>query len=236
MNESIEQGIARDGYAFVPAAAMHGLLERVGSLNDWPEFAASWNDLPLDAFMADHGRYRRRRYAVYAAAGAGTIERQTHQAHFQALDYNPLNGGVERWFEPIDPRIGNGQSMRSILAYCRALFDRMVAAPVSWHIEAHQFRIEAVAGAAGLPTPEGMHRDGVDYVLVLLIKRCNINSGTTMIGTTAAGFFSSFTLTEPFDAALVDDQRVYHGVTPVQPLHPGAPAFRDVLVVSFRRA
>ena len=236
MSDSIEQGIARDGYAFVPAAAMQGLLEQAGSLSDWPGFAASWNNLPLDTCMADRGRYRRRRHAVFAAAGAGLVERQPHQAHFQPLDYNPLNGGVERWFEPVDQQFGNGPSMRSILACCRALFDRMVAAPVSWHIEAHQFRIEAVAGEPGLPTPEGMHRDGVDYVLVLLIKRCNINSGTTMIGTTAAGFFSSFTLTEPFDAALVDDQRVYHGVTPVQPLDPAAPAYRDVLVVSFRRA
>jgi len=236
LSEGIEQGLASHGYVFVPALAMRGLLEQVGSLGDWQEFADSWNDLPLDDWMADHGRYRRRRHAVFAAASAGPIERQPHQPHFQALDYNPLNGGVERWFEPIDAQLGNGQSMRTILAFCRELFDRMVAAPVAWHIEAHQFRIEAAAGEPGLPTPEGMHRDGVDYVLVLLVRRCNIDSGTTMIGTTSAGFFSSFTLTEPFDAALVDDQRVYHGVTPVQALDPEAPAWRDVLVVSFRRA
>ncbi len=37
------------------------------------------------------------------------------------------------------------------------------------------------------------------------------------------------------DAALVDDSRVYHGVTAVHPLDPAKPAFRDVLVVTFRR-
>ena len=236
MSENVEQGLALHGYAFVPGLAMRGLLEQAGSLDDWPEFAASWNELPLDTCMADHGRYRRRRHAVFAAGRGGTIVRQAHQAHFQTLDYNPLNGGVERWFEPIDEQLGDGPSMRTILAFCHALFDRMAAAPQAWHIEAHQFRIEAVAGQPGLPTPEGMHRDGVDYVLVLLVRRSNIKSGTTMIGTTAAGFFSSFTLAEPFDAALVDDQRVYHGVTPVEPLDPAAPAWRDVLVVSFRRA
>ena len=46
----------------------------------------------------------------------------------------------------------------------------------------------------------------------------------------------SFTLAAPFDAALVDDSRVYHGVTPVEPLDPALPAHRDVLVVTFRRA
>jgi hypothetical protein len=36
------------------------------------------------------------------------------------------------------------------------------------------------------------------------------------------------------EAALVDDSLVYHGVTPIEPLDPGKPAFRDVLVVTFR--
>ena len=36
------------------------------------------------------------------------------------------------------------------------------------------------------------------------------------------------------DAALVDDARVYHGVTPIVPLDPSQPAHRDVLVVTFR--
>ena len=46
----------------------------------------------------------------------------------------------------------------------------------------------------------------------------------------------SFTLTQALDSALVDDARVFHGVTPVTPLDPGAPSHRDVLVVTFRRS
>jgi hypothetical protein len=236
LNDRLASDIAEFGYAFVPAPAMHGLLGKCGTLDDWAALAASWDDLPLDEFMADNGRYRRRRHAAFAAGLDGRITRLPHQAHYQALDYNPLNGGVERWFEPIDGALGDGPCMRAILEFCRQLFGALVATPTAWFIEAHQFRIEAGAGQSGLPTPEGMHRDGVDYVLVLLVRRHNIKSGTTMIGTTAAGFFSSFTLAEPFDAALVDDRRVYHGVTPVEAIDPTIPAYRDVLVVSFRRA
>ncbi|MGH8106424.1 MAG: 2OG-Fe dioxygenase family protein, partial [Arenimonas sp.] len=104
-----------------------------------------------------------------------------------------------------------------------------------WKVEVHQFRIEASVDAPGLPTPEGMHRDGVDYVLVLLVKRSNIASGTTMIGSLDGSLSSSFTLIEPFDAALVDDARACHGVTPVEPLLLSMPAYRDVLVVTFRK-
>jgi hypothetical protein len=103
-------------------------------------------------------------------------------------------------------------------------------------VEVHQFRIEARGGVEGRPTPEGMHRDGVDYVLVLLVNRVNIASGMTSVHDLAGKELGHFTLTAPFDAALVDDARVMHGVTPVEPLDPAEPGFRDVLVVTFRRA
>jgi len=96
--------------------------------------------------------------------------------------------------------------------------------------------LEALPGVAGLPTPEGVHRDGVDYVLVLLIARHNIVSGTTTIHDGERRLLGEFTLTTPFDAALVHDARVYHGVTAVEPLDPTAAAYRDVLVVTLRRA
>ncbi|HVJ54944.1 MAG TPA: 2OG-Fe dioxygenase family protein [Aliidongia sp.] len=240
MNESlISAGLLEDqvqgaGFAFVSAPEMRALLERAGDLADWADFAASWNDLALDTYMADRGRYRRRRHAVYRATGEEGLVRQPHQPHYQGLDYNPLNGGVERWFEPVLPAIGGGPSLRTILAFCHDLFDRLAGAKLAWHVEIHQFRIEARSGEAGQPTPEGAHRDGVDYVLVLLIDRQNIKSGVTTIEALDHRPLGSFTLTNPMDAALVEDARVYHGVTAVEPLDPSLPGHRDVLVVTFR--
>jgi hypothetical protein len=72
-------------------------------------------------------------------------------------------------------------------------------------------------------------------VLVLLVARKNIASGTTTIHTPDGAPLGAFTLAAPFDAALVHDPRVYHGVTPVHPIDPAQPAFRDVLVVTFAR-
>ena len=80
-----------------------------------------------------------------------------------------------------------------------------------------------------------MHRDGVDYVLVLLVRRDNIAEGTTTIHAPDGSDLGSFTLTDPFDAVLLDDARVFHGVTPVEALDASRPAHRDVLVVTFRR-
>lgn len=236
MLAELQRELAASGHVFVPAVQMRGLIERFGHLDDWPALVASWDSLPVDAYMADLGRYRRRRHAVYAADEAGAITRQPAQAHFQTIDYNPVNGGIPRWFEPLDPVLGEGPSLRAIVACCASVFGGLAPDVQRWHLEVHQFRIEAVPGQSALPTPEGMHRDGVDFVLVLLISRTNIDSGTTMIGTEADGLASSFTLVDAFDAALVDDHRVFHGVTAVSAHDPTLPAFRDVLVVTFRRA
>jgi len=225
--------IRTDGYAFVHAPDMRALLAETGPLTDWPAFAANWDDLGPDTYMADGGRYRKRRHAVFVVSTDGVI-RQPPQPHYQSRDYNTLNGGIERWFAPVTDAVGAGLSMTTILTFCQQLFDRLTPAR-SWHVEVHQFRIEARRGQEGRPTPEGMHRDGVDHVLVLLVNRRNIASGVTSVHDLTGQALGEFTLTAPFDAALVDDARVMHGVTPVEPLDPAEPGYRDVLVVTFRR-
>lgn len=231
----LPRAIAARGFAFVPALAMRAELARHGTLDDWAGFAASWNDLGRDTYMADGGRYRKRRFAVFTAApGDPAIRRAAHQPHYQSRDYNPLNGGIARWFAPVQDEIAASASFTTILRFCRALFEALCA-DVAWHIEAHQFRIEARAGAPGKPTPEGLHRDGVDYVLVLMVGRENIERGETSIHDLEGKPLGSFTLAAPLDAALVDDHRVYHGVTPVAPVDAGMASHRDVLVVTFHR-
>ena len=232
----LQAAIAGDGFAFVQGRSMRDLFLPFGSLDDWQAFADSWNALELDPYMADGGRYRRRRYGAWTAERGGAIARKPHQPHFQAIDYNRLNGGVARWFEPITPEIGAGPSLQAILGFCRSLFGHLAPATPAWQVEVHQFRIEARTGEPGRPTPEGLHRDGVDYVLVLLVDRRNIASGMTTIHALDGPALGHFTLTHPFDAALVDDTRVAHGVTPVEPIEPDQPAYRDVLVVTFRGA
>lgn len=233
---AIAGAIEKRGFVFVQAPETAALLERAG-LRDWRSFQQSWNDLGVDAYMADGGRYRRRRFGVFRATDYGIVAKP-HQPHYQSRDYNPLNGGIERWFLPITEHVAGHPAMTAILATCRELFDRMTPAatrPLAWHVEVHQFRIETRPGEAGQPTPEGLHRDGVDWVLVLMVRRENIASGETTIYDMRKRPLGSFTLTAPFDAAWVDDGRVYHGVTAVTPIDPRLPAYRDVLVVTFRR-
>jgi hypothetical protein len=231
--EPLQADVAREGFVFVRAEKMRELLSRFGQVSDWAEFVTSWNNLALDTYMADGGRYRLRRHAVYTAAPGDPILRQPHQPHYQSRDYNPLNGGIARWFEPVDPGIGSAPTMSAILACSRAFFEALTPAR-KWQIEVHQFRIEARVEEPGRPTPEGIHRDGVDYVLVLFVDRYNVISGTTTVHALDGRPLGSFTLSTPLDAAFLDDTRVAHGVTAIEPLDPGTPGRRDVLVVTWK--
>jgi len=227
------------GFCRAPPDQIDALLG-ARALTGWDAFADSWNDLGLDRFMADGGRYRRRRFAAFSAAvdspGHVSLVRKPHQPHYQSRDYNDLNGGVQRWFAPVHDAIADHPVTQVVLREGLSLFQPLTAnPPAAWHVELHQFRIEAGDGEAGLPTPEGAHRDGVDWVIVMLVKRHNVASGITDIFTPDGARLGAFTLEQPRDAVFLDDHRVLHGVTAIHPLEPGAPARRDVLVATFRR-
>jgi hypothetical protein len=236
--EPVRQELAQAGFSFARSHACRTALASFG-LADWDGFAGSWHDLGLDTYMADGGRYRKRRFAAFAVSADGQATRKPHQPHYQSRDYNALNGGVQRWFEPMQAGVADHPAMQAVLAVCSRLFLPLAPAvepPGDWHVEVHQFRIEASRGEAGRPTPEGMHQDGVDWVLVLLVQRHNVAHGETTIHDLQRRRIGDFTLAEPMDAAFVDDSRCFHGVTPVEPVEPTQPAFRDVLVVTYRRA
>ena len=143
-------------------------------LADLAGLSATWNQLPRDVYLRDGGRYRFRRHSCFVHE-SGPTRLVAHRAHWQPTEYNALHGGMERWFDPITPAVLNAPVWTQLLGGLAALFSR--ARPVArWYIEAHQFRIDTAAGI-GRPTPEGAHRDGVDFVAVILVHRANVRGG-----------------------------------------------------------
>ena len=233
---SVVRRIKEQGFAFCPGLQIGEVINAVCSKEATSFFSESWNHLGVDKFLADGGRYRRRRFGVFQAAYDGIVAKP-HQPHFQSRDYNAVNGGIQRYFEPLEPQIATHEVLKLLLNICVNVFsgcseDGLRLMP--WHTEIHQFRVETDDKERGLPTPEGMHRDGVDWVCVVLIKRVNVDSGVTEIFDTESKERSSFILEEAFDTVFLDDQRTHHGVTPITRIEHGKPAYRDILVATFR--
>ncbi len=222
------------GFCFISDQLMRTVLSTT-ALASWQSFAQSWNDLVMDAYMRDEGRYRKRRHAAFNISANGAITALPAQPHYQSLDYNPLNGGIARHFAAMLPANTHNPLFIELLQRFAELVKPLRTDVQTWLAEAHQFRIEPTPDSAGLPTPEGVHRDGVDYVLVLMVARENIAAGTTTVHLAGGLEVGSFTLSKSLEAVWLDDSRIFHGVTAVHARDPELPAYRDVLVLTLRR-
>lgn len=202
-----------------------------------PELRAlegDWADLPPDAYLKDGGRYRRRRHSCFIDEGE-MLAQVPHRAHWQPVEYNALHGGMQRMFEPMHAATAQSDAWRRLLLRLSRLADEVFCPPgrqERWHIEAHQFRIDTADGI-GRPTPEGAHRDGVDLVAVILVSRTGVKGGETRVFEAAGPKGQRFTLIEPWSVMLLDDARMIHETTPIQPER--AAGVRDTLVLTFRR-
>jgi hypothetical protein len=193
--------------------------------------APFWNELPPDGYLRDGGRYRFRRHSCFVVdAKAEGLRQVEHRAHWQPLDYNALHGGIERWFEPMNPQ-AVAQPAWGALMQGLARVASGLKGEQPWFIEAHQFRIDTTDGI-GRPTPEGAHRDGVDLVAVFLIGREGIKGGESRVFEARGPQGQRFTMGEPWTLLLLDDERMIHETTPIQPA--AEHGHRDTLVVTLR--
>ena len=229
LTQSSELGsvLQRQGYAVV-AAPQVGALAGV-DVRDLTAWRPLWDALPADNYLRDGGRYRRRRHSCFVVQGDQATQ-VPHRPHWQPVAYNALHGGMQRHFEPMDSAMLGQPSWAHLLAWLGAVCSGLKGAQ-TWFVEAHQFRIDTTDGI-GRPTPEGAHRDGVDLVAVFLVDRHQVKGGETRVFDADGPNGQRFTLSEPWSVLLLDDARVIHESTPIQPLAEGG--HRDTLVVTLR--
>jgi hypothetical protein len=227
------QDLAARGFAVLDASAMQALSGTTDA--GLAALLPDWDQLPPDEYLRDGGRYRQRRHASFIAQ-AGDVRDVPYRPHWQPVDYNALHGGMQRWFAPVAPATLAQPDWRALLRWLAQVADIIHPAHVAgepWYGEAHQFRIDT-EGGIGRPTPEGAHRDGVDVVAVFLVARHAIKGGETRVFELDGPQGQRFTLEQPWSVLLMDDERVIHESTPIQPAEEGGHGHRDTLVVTLR--
>lgn len=225
----VDAALAATGFAVVGAQGMATLIGApAADLDAWLPY---WDRLPADAYLLDGGKYRQRRHGGFIVDG-DSVTAVPPRPHWQPVDYNALHGGIERHFEQIEPGLASEPTWHRLLAALAARASALKGAQ-RWFVEAHPFRIDTANGI-GRPTPEGAHRDGVDLVSVTLVGRRGIKGGETRVFQAQASAGLRFTLSQPWTTVLLDDARVIHETTPIQPLKAGQPGWRDTLVLTFR--
>ncbi len=226
-HDRLSATLAEQGFAVLNAASVCALMGV--SREALQALEPSWHDLPPDQYLKDGGRYRRRRHASYTVT-ADRLQAMPHRPHWQPLSYNALHGGMQRWFEPMVPAVVQ-QAVWGHLLCGLARVASDAQGEQTWFTEVHQFRIDTTDGI-GRPTPEGAHRDGVNWVAVFLVGLHGIKGGETRVFDIDSPRGQRFTLSEPWSLLLLDDSRVIHETTPIQPEQAGG--WRDTLVITLR--
>jgi hypothetical protein len=227
---NLQATLKQQGFALLPAADVAALSGC--ALADLQTLNESWQRLGADNYLKDGGKYRSRRHGSCVVSEAG-VQAAAHRAHWQPVEYNALHGGMERWFEPLEDGTWS-EALHAVLAWLGKLSSQLRGSQ-PWFTEVHQFRIDT-AGGIGRPTPEGAHRDGVDLVAVFLVARERIKGGETRVFEADGPAGQRFTLLEPWSVLLLDDARMIHETTPIQPLGEANElrGYRDTLVVTLR--
>lgn len=226
------QQVAMAGAALLPAVEVKRSLG--AGREDWKRFARHWERLAPDAYAAELGVRRLRRYGQYSFRD-GALRPIPEHTFVQPEDSNPLYVGRQREFEPLTAAFAGDPLLYKVIG----LLSRVASAlddVVNWNVKVHPFRTLSSMEQGGRPTPEGMHRDGVTLVSSLLVGRRNASGGESTVCDADGRELLVTTLADPGALLLGDDRRTLHGVSPIRPIDGSMPAQRDVLVITFASA
>ncbi len=233
LTEGFIRNLNRQHFLYFAGDALADTLDLTPA--DISEFALFWSHLTTDRYMGDGGTYRLRRYGEFdSQPGSGRLQRP-HGPYEQPKYINSLNGDIARIFDPLEPAFVTHRVLNRLLDWLTALYDQCEGSPQRWNIRLHPYRILANQSENGNPTPEGLHRDGVDYIVSMMVSRRNVTGGVTTITDNDQQVLWEHMLQSPMDILIGNDAHTMHSVSPVSPVDARLEAYRDVLVIAFTK-
>lgn len=187
-------------------------------------FKQFFNDLPVDPYVK--GKYRFRRLSRFTAAG-NELVKLPHGCLFQSKEYNPLVGDIKREFAEIDDALTQLDDFKKLVF---AFIDACKLHPES-EIGVHQIRTTCSLNNFGNPAPEGIHRDGTDFIGIFCVNRENIQGGETHLYVEKKEKPVFKKILNPGELLLVNDREFFHFTTPIKPTSD-AQGVRDVFVLT----
>lgn len=221
--------LASTGARVIPAAVVWQRLQCDHA--QWARFAAHWEDLRPDPYATESGTLRMRRYGRFVLARDGAWHLLPHAAFRQPTNTNQLFPDMGRSFDPLTDAFVADPVLGALLALLSEIAAE-IEEPPTWSAHVHPFRVVGSIDSRGDATPEGRHQDGVTLVSSLLVARRNAVGGQSSMFDPDGREILTTTMSEPGTLLLGDDRRTWHSVSPIRPVDMGAPAFRDVLVVT----
>jgi hypothetical protein len=193
------------------------------------EVLASFGNMPRDGHSLQRLRHiRLSQFFGYREEGQWIFALLPKRKYIQSAEYIRLAeaGGVMRHREqlecdpsPLMAAVLNGLGVNGAESY---------------HINVNQIRVIANPEFKGVTVPEGPHRDGHEYSVIVVAARHNVTGGETQIIDPASRDIVHRQTLGENQAVLIDDERYIHYATDVVPVE-GEVGHRDIWVIEINR-
>lgn len=227
-SDRAKQDILKFGYSTEPIPVDSDIAISLSALA-----AQAWQ-LPRDANYAAGTRYRTlNRYQVHVSPeNTQVVEIEDAVPYLQSERYNTVLGGIPRYYSPLPSMIAQGRGLMRLLTL---LADRLpLATPGSdFDVNLHTMRFEAGTDRPCDTSPPGFHKDGEKYIAVVLLGYCGAAGGEVRIQDNARNELASFTMRQMGECYVIDDEIVWHMLTPVRTADGSSFAFRDIVLFDF---
>ncbi len=198
-------------------------LQKVNSVNV-DGFQQFFQYLPVDPYIK--GNYRFRRLSRFIITGDELVK-LPHGCLFQSKEYNPLLGNLKREFAELDDALIRLENFKKLVF---AFSDTCNLHPEA-EIGVHQIRTTCSPQSFGNPAPEGIHRDGTDFIGIFSVTRENIQGGETHLYTAKKEKPVFKKILNPGELLLVNDHEFFHFTTVIKPIS-ATQGTRDVFVLT----
>jgi hypothetical protein len=227
-----DEDLLHRGYTFVGGDSLRASVGAHGAA--WTALLALWDDLGDDPYLQGDYMFRSRRYGtVGLVPRTGEIRMHSPSTFFQPSAINPYAGDIVRTFAPLPDGLATDDIFAGLLG---SSFDRFGVEEeyldAEWVLDVNLFRLRVEGARVTEPTPEGIHRDGVPFGTVHVVRRHLVEGGVSQVYTMDEKLVDVRLLEEPLDTLCAFDNRLKHYATPIY-AQTMAEGYRDTLVYGF---
>jgi hypothetical protein len=192
-------------------------------IDEWKIF---FNNCPKDEYVPEGFRYKR--LSWYRISPTGFLELLPHAPLIQSKSYNPVHGDILRDYQPLEKELTIKKDflffVKNFSEYCNLKPEDVILVQLQ--------RITCNKDQVGHPAVEGFHRDGVDWLGLMVVSRHNILGAETYLKDESDQIIFESTLQEG-ELLIIDDRKMLHYTTPIksndEALNHG---YRDVIIIT----
>lgn len=190
----------------------------------------SFDILPVDPFQVSLKKpFRYRKFSNFKFKNH-SVDSILNGKFYQTKKINRYVGGKTRIYKNIDNLV-----IDEIIKLFKKEFQNYLIFK-NYELGIHQIRIVSSKDIVGYPVPEGWHKDGFDFVILLNINTKNIVGGVSRIREKLNDNYDHFSkLLKSGEYIFINDSKFFHYADPINVKNINMKGSRDIFVFTIKK-